>query len=158
MNPIEIEPQIRKLESMGLKFHGDSVKTSPESQSKPMTPTDTERKLFLAKCLPERIFVDGETSPMPYGFYWKAGVEEHGILKNLNCVKHIRETEWLHVCWLVEQTLDYEQRGEYATLLAQTGPVNFHWNFDTIHKDWQERTTALLSIKSNTPTPNPNLK
>lgn len=33
MNPIEIEPQIRALEAMGLKFHGASVSCAPRSGS-----------------------------------------------------------------------------------------------------------------------------
>ncbi len=56
----------------------------------------------------------------------------------------VKRTEWLHICWLVEQGLSYEQQGEYRYQLLQLG------SYECLRASWQQRATALIKVKETT--------
>jgi hypothetical protein len=58
-------------------------------------PSDTQLKLFLAKMLPGVIQVDNNKSFIR--FFWTE--------KQPDCYNGVKDTEWLHICQLVELDL-----------------------------------------------------
>jgi hypothetical protein len=49
----------------------------------------------------------------------------------------VLDTELLHLCWLVEETLSSNQFGDYSVNLL----------CDDIHATWQQRVIALAKVK-----------
>jgi len=92
--------------------------------------SDTELQLALVKMLPEKI---GITDGSPY---W--------IFKGDTCGCKVIETEWLHVCWLVEQTLTENEQPEYQEML---GVQDSHSIYKTRSASWQHRAEALCRVK-----------
>lgn len=76
----------------------------------------------------------------------------------------LRDSEWMHVCWLVEQGLNGKQRSDYSNELycllpadENHGPLFENENgediltpsqFMQIHASWQLRATALCRVKN----------
>lgn len=101
------------------------------------TPTDQQLKQALAKMLPERT----------------AALDEYGTLKWLSTpngiylTDQVLDTELLHLCWLVEETLtkrqcqDYTQ-GWFHVETPNIPPYDYVW-----HATWQQRTIALCKVK-----------
>jgi len=117
---------------------------------------DQKLQLALAKMLPKKIKI---FEPMPeipshnhYRFWWKK--------KELK----IRETEWLHVCWLVEQTFNEVEQIKYvATMWRNNQPIGFKGGYDWNQQklsdliwwtlasaSWQQRAEALCRAKGIT--------
>lgn len=97
-----------------------------------MTYTDEQLKRALAKLLPEQIFLVGEK------LHWRATAE--------HCGRFALDTELLHICWAIEQTLsdsELDQYGEY--LEASMDYMPKHLCF--IRAPWQKRIPALAKIK-----------
>ena len=94
--------------------------------------TDTELKSALAKMLPEEInFLDGQ-------LYYKEG--------NVNG-NEVLDTELLHVCWLVEETLaPLGQLNDYIEHLAAT-KHSVYRDSALCFATWQQRATALCKVK-----------
>lgn len=90
-------------------------------------PTDEQLKLCLAKMLPEKI------KPTPNGSCW--WWDEDGTTNDRN---DVRESEMLHVCWLVEQTLEpTTQLPIYKHHILEGGAT----------ASWQQRALALCKVK-----------
>ena len=95
-----------------------------------MSDTDQQLQLALAKMLPEILRADFGTEGDDLHFEW---LVEPRLMR-------IRDAEWLHVCWLVEQTLSDDERKEYTPLLMT------NW-WGLTHASWQQRATALAKVK-----------
>lgn len=97
-----------------------------------MTPTDTQLKQALAKMLPEQVKIE-RAIPNGTHLYWENG-------------NFIKNTELLHLCWLVEQELikskTLEEQQDYHYTLR--GVVAPSW---AMSASWQQRTTALAKVK-----------
>jgi len=103
-------------------------------------PTDQQLQLALAKMLPDKIKIGGSFRTTINGTQelhtWKSG-------------SPIFEAEWLHVCWLMEQTLDSPQSIHYSKVLQQDTMTNEsnYWPFYFCNASWQQRATALCKVK-----------
>lgn len=112
-----------------------------------MTPQKEQKlKLFLANQLPENIIHIHNPEIYEFDFMWRD--RNRGVL----------DTEWLHVCWLVEGTLDAGQMALYECRLVeitsesfnmQTQPVASMHYCDApsgIRASWPQRATALAKM------------
>lgn len=107
-----------------------------------MNYTDIQLKQTLAKMLPDyghaMISVDDET--VTYHIYTPEGRE-------------ILDTELLHLCWLVEETLTDDEWFVYEwfvfkNILRAYVPYSKAKGVTrTIHATWQQRTPALAKVK-----------
>lgn len=112
--------------------------------------TDFQLQLALAKMLPEKIFAidnGNDVRYRPCNFGWSG---QEGI------IPIIKETEWLHVCWLVEQTLSWRatenakcEAERYLDELKDSGGVP--GCFAHYCSSWQQRALALCKVKGITP-------
>lgn len=97
--------------------------------------TDQQLKLALAKMLPETI-------------HWN---------ENFDCLIYtdsplikVLDTELLHLCWLGEETLYYDEGVNYCKLIAATTGqtrINVPMKGTICHATWQQRTIALAATK-----------
>lgn len=114
------------------------------------TSTDTQLKLALAKMLPEDVEICHDYlmwKRQPTKFH--IGPAEHYQI--------VLDTELLHLCWLVEETLMFEDRVKCAKLVYQQdgffspadsdGTTEYDELFNYIHATWQQRTIALAKVK-----------
>lgn len=112
-----------------------------------MTTTDKQLKQSLAKLLPDQILhYDTYYSPkhdahLKDGLFWIGGDE-------------ILDTEWLHVCWLVEQTItEADIRHRFMEELAEIVMDASCYDIDaghawrTANASWQQRAIALCKVK-----------
>lgn len=91
--------------------------------------TDQQLQLALAKMLPERtIWYDKP--------YWIVKIPYESPAKGEG-ERIMYDTEWLHVCWLVEKTLTEDQAFYYAGTVQYNSP-------------WQQRAEALCKVKGKT--------
>ena len=99
-----------------------------------MTPTDTQLKQALAKMLPERVEID----PSGESLFWKEEVSYE-----------VLDTELLHLCWLVETSLDTGKRQTYRQALFHVCPKTAMKGYGNVicHATWQQRVTALAKVK-----------
>tara|TARA_R110000868_G_scaffold126944_1_gene334300 strand:- start:139 stop:495 length:357 start_codon:yes stop_codon:yes gene_type:complete len=105
-------------ESNGMPFHTCAG----------MNHTDDQLKQLLAKMLPETVKYDTFMSPPT--LRWK-----HSVM--------VRDTELLHLCDSVEQTLSKMETIQYEDALA-----NEHSDgFSRVRYAWQQRVTALAPVK-----------
>lgn len=110
-----------------------------------MTPDEQKLKLALAKMLPDKIqWVTHENNKLDYAKWRNAGA-----------IADIKETEWLHVCHLIEKSLNespyliFEQKLE--KLVRDVFESEHHRDFTTTSATWQLRATALCKVKGITP-------
>ncbi len=104
-----------------------------------MTYTDTQLKQALAKMLPEKLDWR-EIKITAVG----AGGSYHCLCWKGGC--NVLDTELLHLCWLVEETLTAEQWNDYVGYVM----VDTHSIFTYEHlllATWQQRTIALAEVK-----------
>jgi hypothetical protein len=98
--------------------------------------TDEELKSKLAIMLPEEIEIVIPEDPM--WFLWRKKKVE------------ILDEAWLHVCWLVEQTLSPEQSSQMVCEVSKahmgTGSL-YTFNSALLHASWQQRAEALCKVK-----------
>ena len=110
-------------------------------------PTNQQLKLALARMLPEKIQIFKPLDQRPAFFAW---YDEEGDTSN-----YINDTEWLHVCWLVEQTLDKTQQLHYIERLVWMLDPNDAWpevltvskGWFFLNATWQQRAEALCRVK-----------
>lgn len=97
-----------------------------------MTYTDKQLKQALAKMLPKKVF-------------WRDNMV-------LSASPHdgrldYRDTELLHLCWLVEETLAPNQISDCVCTVSQIHSKNGNkyvtFNSALLHASWQQRTIAL---------------
>jgi len=105
-----------------------------------MNYTDEQLKKTLAKMLPNEI-----TYYSVMTFYWNrqfiAGI-----------FQRVLDTELLHLCWMVEETLNEYKSAQYSDELIKqcsadaknTAQPN---NWSEAHATWQQRVTALAKVK-----------
>lgn len=93
------------------------------------TYTDTQLKQALARMLPEKIKLKIDDT-----FEWIHNDDE------------VLDTELLHLCWLVEETLGYKHC-EYHTALIKIMPNGAGVHVMSYHATWQQRTIALAIVK-----------
>lgn len=101
---------------------------------------DLELKLGLAKLLPDKIDTSFDGTPR-----WLIAPSSSAP------PRIIKDTEWLHICRLLEQSLDgTNAASDYVILLkhviAPNPPRGFVGDFRFVNASWQQRATALLKI------------
>ncbi len=97
-----------------------------------MNYTDTQLKAALAKLLPKKTYLRVSTGVL----IWSTG-------------EPVRETELLHLCWLVEDNLTKKEYGAYSDatydlhleIVAKT--KKWFW----LAMAWQQRVEALAKVK-----------
>ena len=93
---------------------------------------EQDLKLALVKILPEKIYTAKGLSGS-LNCYWR----KDGELQS-----EIIDTELLHVCWLVEETIvGTDLWGRYLVEMETTP-----WN-ELVHATWQQRAAALIKVK-----------
>lgn len=101
---------------------------------------DTQLQLALAKMLPEKIkirLLDGV-------------VTIHWIVAN-SISSEIKGTEWLHVCWLVEQELSRNDHDHFLRALQIVTTEEPNWFRACTSASWQQRALALCKVKGINP-------
>ena len=100
-----------------------------------MNYTDKQLKTALAMMLPELIFESGDL----YIYDAEFGSGGH---------RQVRDTELLHLCWLVAITFNTEQCTEYAEILGRDEEyANIYYDDFLIMAAWQKRVSALAKVK-----------
>jgi len=97
-----------------------------------MNYTDNQLKAALAKMLPEKVRWNTER--------W------NGLTMVCQDVRNndpVLDTELLHLCWLVEETLNEIESADYAEFLR---PITASYKL-LYHASWQQRVIALAKIK-----------
>lgn len=114
------------------------------------TPTDTQLKQALAVMLPDVIEIRLNPDYTFYQIQWK----------NTHNKDYVRDTELLHLCWLVEETLDTigdlseppelreTEANQYVDILCFGDGNGLIWSM--IHATWQQRVIALAKVKGIT--------
>ena len=113
--------------------------------------TDTSLKQTLAKMLPEELTWEFQI------LFWKN--KQNDVMLRDPCVL---DTELLHLCWLVEETLEPAQCSQYAEVLANKleivddgwyggwyggWSINWYEVATMANATWQQRTIALAKVK-----------
>ncbi len=114
-----------------------------------MNYTDAQLKQALAKMLPEKIILSAT------GSLWHRNLEDSD-----GAQLPVLDTELLHLCWLVEDSLSLLDRSKYAweslcsfvahTLNFEDGIVpTISWRqlFHLMHRTWQQRIVSLAKVK-----------
>jgi len=91
--------------------------------------TDLDRQLFLAKQLPEELYLLDEDGP---NVFWK------------DTNKIVTPREWLHVVSLVEAKLTDNQHTVFRNYLEQHFPYGRTGR--AVSASWQVRTDALMEV------------
>jgi len=106
-----------------------------------MNYTDDQLKQALAKMLPNVIVIfTVEHSP-------------EIVLVEKQTGAQYRDTELLHLCWMVEEMLDYDKRIALSTIIANhiefpNGELFSRYEVSVIlHATWQQRVIALAKVK-----------
>lgn len=98
--------------------------------------TDAQLKQALATMLPDVVKYFSNNHEL----WWKYP-HEQGI---------VRDTALLHLCWLVEETLDDEHTLDYVRTLLEDVlrcfPGKSRQYYALTHASWQQRTTALAKV------------
>lgn len=108
------------------------------------TYADIQLKQALAKMLPETLHLDEITSDI---LYWRDGEDDLG--------KEVLDTELLHLCWLVEETITDGRRIVYLSYLCEQLQGEDIWpevltkekGWLFTHATWQQRVIALAKVK-----------
>ena len=105
-----------------------------------MNYTDTQLKQALARMLPH--FVKTEPCiPSGIHLYWLG--QEPPATCSL-----VLDTELLHLCWLVEESLTAAQVVSYYSELCNLlGDGNGLPQWTKVHATWQQRVIALAKVK-----------
>ena len=80
----------------------------------------------MAKLLPNKTYLGIKTGDL----IWSMGVP-------------VRDIEFLHLCWLVEETLNEMESADYAELLR---PIDANYKL-LYHASWHQRVVALAKAK-----------
>ena len=94
--------------------------------------TDTQLKQALAKMLPETLQIHNDSQAW---LRWK----ETGY--------QVEDTELLHLCWLVEETLGSTLGTRYQYGFILDSMTSVITRFEVVHATWQQRVTALCKVK-----------
>jgi len=107
--------------------------------------SDTELQLALAKMLPEKLELRYEQ-----GFEEETGTHYNiglpfvcWVLCEQDSGK-VRDTEWLHICWLVEQSLSPMDYSDFLRAFEKTNGYGLRIKMSA---SWQQRAEALCKVK-----------
>lgn len=114
-----------------------------------MNYSDTSLKQVLAKMLPDILYLQKDTFILCKGTHIAGTIRSHE--------GYVLDTELLHFCWLVEETLTEQQAKDYSRALGNLvvkadkdeywkegiGSIQTH----SIHAIWQQRVIALAKVK-----------
>jgi len=92
--------------------------------------TDKQLKTALEMMLPDLIFNCGDL----YIYDTEFGAGSHRL---------VSDTELLHICWLVEETLNEIESADYAEFLR---PITANYKL-LYHASWHQRVEALAKVK-----------
>lgn len=107
-----------------------------------MNEREQKLKLALARMLPEKICIQVESQPSWFevssdGIRWSG--------------RPVQDTEWLHVCWLIEEKHKDEDQKNYLaneeTIVTALQKVTGGEYFLCYHATWQQRAEALCKVK-----------
>lgn len=104
-----------------------------------MTYTDAQLKRTLAKMLPEKV-KESRVYKARVLLIWTDFTHDragHEVL----------DTELLHLCWLVENSLSIGQRMQMRHHLTDERPLERGYGEKVCHATWQQRTIALAKTK-----------
>lgn len=99
-----------------------------------MNYTNDQLKQALAKMLPDEVFFGGESD------------QESALRWNNTLGLKVANTELLHLCWMVEETLLWHQQHDYAQELYREPEPNGTVSFLYAHATWQQRVIALCKV------------
>ena len=99
------------------------------------TYTDDQLKQALAKMLPDIVEV----------FTVKDSPEI--VLVEAETGTQYRDTELLHLCWMVEETLTNSQTVSYYCALNDLVEITTFPQWAKVHATWQQRVIALCNVK-----------
>jgi len=108
-----------------------------EKANKNMTYTEKQLKQALAQMLPETLCYQSPRGAD--GLYWR-------VPSYAGLCRSVSDTELLHVCHLVEQTLTSDEWNKFKNAFEELSsrsifPINF------THATWQHRVVALTKVK-----------
>jgi hypothetical protein len=92
-------------------------------------------KLQLAKMLPEKLYLHNLS-----GVCWQSNTKPECIFDS----RQVLDTEWLHVCWLVEEELK-KDAGKWTWFVDLLRKQPYYGG--SIHATWQQRAIALCKVK-----------
>jgi len=95
--------------------------------------TDIQLKQALAKMLPET-----------YAWYVNPQFPSQATLRVRTTGYEVLDTELLHLCWLVEETLMPSKRLDYVGELMDNQGLDLWQRY---HATWQQRVQALCKVK-----------
>ena len=96
--------------------------------------TDTQLKQALAKMLPRTVCYGSPQGAD--GLHWRPRW-------NGGSYRSVLDTELLHLCWLVEETLTEYRSADYAELMR---PISENYK-RLYHATWQRRVVMLAKVK-----------
>lgn len=99
-----------------------------------MNYTDTQLKQALAKMLPEKVEYNHGC------LIWNKRDQHDRIVDVL-------DTELLHLCWLVEESMSIGQRMQMRHHLTGERPLKRGYGEKVCHATWQQRVVALVKVK-----------
>jgi len=103
-----------------------------------MNYTDEQLKQALANMLPDQIsFRQFKDDNAEFGYlYWK-DKNQHPLQSE------VRDTELLHLCWMVEDDFNSKQQDDHGKELYKLIP----YGKMLFSATWQQRVTALAKVK-----------
>ena len=106
--------------------------------------TDAQLKIALSKMLPEKLAFDDSFSikDCEPRLRWLYDSSTHAYRRDLGVI----DTELLHVCWLIEETLSDGEWNDYGSYIDSQVHSVF-CDRHRIHATWQQRATALAKVK-----------
>lgn len=113
----------------------------PLKGKKAMNYTDNQLKVALAKMLPDDLMIVNKlTHPIIPMLYWKGKkIEWEG--------EPVKDTELLHLCWLVEETINSTTLLRYDYIGCLSVDIEGDWEYGFTHASWQHRVIALAKVK-----------
>lgn len=107
---------------------------------------DQSLKLALAKMLPDKIGqTHGASKDETILVWFNNDVEYHGK-EDEQILAQVLDTELLHLCWLVEQTLNNKQDSEFVSFLAADVSDGSWSTSKAAHASWQRRVATLAKV------------
>jgi len=102
-----------------------------------MNHKDQQLQLALAKMLPKEL-VEKDNEVLGWHIAWRGNAPN----------SKVRESEWLHVCWLVEQEfVSIKQQDNYRDELCEIFYKHNPQHTQICSASWQQRAEALCKVK-----------
>ena len=104
--------------------------------------TDNQLKQTLAKMLPEKL--DWIANQLIHVEFTLNPSNIKNDVKTKWFKAPVLDTELLHLCWLVEETLEHWEKSSYHEYLNLKTKEDKVWQW---HATWQQRTITLARVK-----------